>query len=366
MDKLITVGIPAFKAEKEIVDCLASVQIQTIVDEVSIIIAADNPGDNYEFLNSRFPQLDINVLPCEKNVGPGLARQHCLDACKTPWITFIDADDILVNPLSLEYLKSGIENQQIIEVQGIFYQTIKAPNGQTMLLPRNDISHPWVFGRLYNTKFLKQNDICFTELRAMEDGEFNWKIRMTIEGTQFKINIVNQPIYMWREGSDHSITRIGRDEKDIPQYNYDLCPLGSTIAAINASKFVKKRNPFNGGVNRFIAEMMVGQYFTYVECLAKKEIFASQCLFNAKRFYHEAYKDIESTVSDDILKQIYTTQMAAKAKELIGIIPSITFFDFMREVKSLYYGGENELMKIREQLPNDILENDKKTGVSLW
>lgn len=366
MDKLITVGIPAFKAEKEIVDCLASIQIQTIVDEVSIIIAADNPGDDYDFLKSRFPQLDITILSCEKNVGPGLARQHCLDACKTKWITFIDADDILVNPLSLEYLKAGIENQQTIEVQGIFYQTIIAPNGQTMLMPRNDVTHPWVFGRLYNVNFLKQNNIEFTELRAMEDGEFNWKIRMTIEGTPFKINVVNQPIYMWREGSEHSITRIGRDEKDIPQYNYDLCPLGSTIAAINASKFVKKRNPFNGGVNRFIAELMVGQYFTYIECLEKKKIFAKQNFFNAKRFYNEAYKEIENTISDDILKQIYTSQLAAKAKDLIGIIPEITFFEFMDKVKNDIYGGQEELEQIRSELPNNILENDKKTGVSLW
>jgi hypothetical protein len=52
------------------------------------------------------------------------------------------------------------------------------------LLPRNEIEHPWVFGRLYNVKFLKENKIKFSSLRAMEDGEFNWKIRMLIEGTQ--------------------------------------------------------------------------------------------------------------------------------------------------------------------------------------
>lgn len=366
MDKLITIGIPAFKAEKEIVDCLASIQIQTIVDEVSIIIASDNPGDDYSFLNDRFPQLRIKSINCNSNTGPGLARQRCLDACDTPWITFIDADDILVNPLSLEYLKSGIKDQQVIEVQGIFYQTIKMPNGQTMLMPRNDIGHPWVFGRLYNTKFLKQNDIAFTELRAMEDGEFNWKIRMTIEGTPFRIEMVNQPIYMWREGSEHSITRIGKDDKDIPQYNFDLCPLGSTIAAINASNFVRKKNPFNGGVIRFIAEMMVGQYFTYIECKDKKPIFAEQNFFNAKRYYHESYKTIEANITDDILKQLYTTQLAAKARDLIGIIPEITFFEFMESIKTEDYGGEEELMSIREKLPEDILENDRKTGVSLW
>lgn len=366
MDKLLTIGIPAFKAEKEIIDCIASIQIQTIVDEVGIIIAADDPDDNYEFILNRFPTLDIEILRTVKNTGPGLARQRCLDICKTPWITFIDADDIFASPMALEYLKYGVNSTYTIEVQGAFCQVITV-NKKTFMTPRNDISHPWVFGRMYNVKFLKDNDICFTELRAMEDGEFNWKIRMTIDGTAFRIDVVDKPIYLWREGSEHSITRIGREgPNDIPQYNFDLCPIGSTIAAINASNFVKKRNPFNGGVNRFIAEMMVGQYFTYIECVEKKKIFAEQNLFNAKRFYHEAYAPIESTISNDILKQIYTTQLAVKAKDLIGIIPDITFFDFMDKVKTDEYGGEEELKAIRKNLPGDILENDFKTGVSIW
>ena len=45
--KLITIGIPAYNAEDHICDCLASIQIQSIVDEVCVIIAADDPKDNY-------------------------------------------------------------------------------------------------------------------------------------------------------------------------------------------------------------------------------------------------------------------------------------------------------------------------------
>jgi hypothetical protein len=84
------------------------------------------------------------------------------------------------------------------------------------MMPRNDLGHPWVFGRLYNTNFLKSNQIEFSKLRAMEDGEFNWKIRMTIEGSPLQINIIEAPIYLWRIGSEHSITRIGVDEDGIP------------------------------------------------------------------------------------------------------------------------------------------------------
>ena len=362
----ITIGIPAYKANDHICDCLSSIQIQSIKEDVTVIIASDNPEDDYEWVKDRYPDLNIDILSCEKNTGPGLARQRCLEACKTDWITFIDADDVFYTPMSLESLVGGI-TQNVIEVQGAFLQEIeKNPHG-VRALPRNDAGHPWVFGRLYNTQFLKQNEIAFSELRAMEDGEFNWKIRMTIEGTPFIINIIDQPIYLWRVGSEHSITRSGIDEKDgMPQYNFDLCQIGATIASIRASKFCKKRNPFNGGVDRFITEMMVSQYFTYIECKSKKPIFAEQNMFNAKRFYHECYKEIENRIDDKILSDIYTMQRAQHGQDLLGIIPEISFFDFMSKVKTDEYRGEEELKEIRSKFPEEIIENDIKTGVATF
>lgn len=363
--KKMTIGIPAFKAQKHICDCLASIQIQTIKNDISIIIASDFEEDDYSFVNNFFPDLDITILPCKKNTGPGLARQRCIDACKTDQITFIDADDVFFTPFALEILNGGIA-PNVIEVQAPFLQEI-APNPQGVRsMPRNDMGHPQVFGRLYNIQFLKQNKITFDELRAMEDGEFNQKIRMTISGTSLKINILNDPVYLQRIGSEHSITRIGEDEDGIPQYNFDLCQIGATIASIRAAQFCKKKNPFNGGVDKFVTDMMVGQYFTYIECLKKKPIFEKQNFFNAKRFYNECFKEIEERISDEILTEIYTTCRKEHGDELIGIIPKISFFEFMDKIKNEPYRGEEELKEIRAELPEKIIENDIKTGVAIF
>lgn len=357
----LTVGIPAYKAKGHICDCLSSIQIQSKRDDVEIIIASDYPGEDYSYLKKKFSDLNITALSCDKNVGPGLARQKCLDACKTEWITFIDADDVFYTPFALEILLQGIQSNVVV-VQSAFLQEIENhPNVRSV--PRNDIGHPWVFGRLYNVQFLKANDIKFSELRAMEDGEFNWKIRMTIEGTPFKINILNDAVYLWRTGSEHSITRTGVEENGIPQYNFDLCQIGATEASIRAVKFCKERNPFNGGIDRFITEMMVDKYFTYIECLDKKPVFGEQNLFNAKKFYHECYAEIESKVSTKILSDIYTVQRGQHGEDLIGIIPEISFFEFMEKVKTEQYGGEDELKEIRSKLPKKLIDNDIKTGV---
>lgn len=363
----LTVGIPAYKAQSHIMDCIASISIQSIVADTKIIIAADDPEDDYQFVKSIYPKLDITILPCESNSGPGLARQRCLDACTTDWITFIDADDVFWTPFALEILRSRIA-LNVIEVEGVFLQEVAENPQGIRAIPQNNVTgHPWVFGRLYCVSFLRQSEIAFSELRAMEDGEFNWKIRMTIEGTSLRIEPVNEYVYLWRIGSEHSITRIGGDSKDgIPQYNFDLCQIGGTIASIRAAKFCKEKNPFNGNVNRFVTEMMVGQYFTYIECLKRKEIFAQQNFFNAKRFYHECYKEIEHTISEKILTDMYTVQLSQKAPSLIGIIPQISFFEFMDKVRTEEYRGEDELREIRNALPREIIDNDIKTGVAVY
>ena len=142
--KKLTVGIPAFKAQPHICDALASIQTQTYRDFTSVIIASDFPTDDYSFVKDRYPDLDITILPCEKNVGPGLARQHALDACKTDWITFMDADDVLMGPFALESLYVGAtQDRNIIESQGIFYQEIETEDPMGMRMsPRNDAGHP--------------------------------------------------------------------------------------------------------------------------------------------------------------------------------------------------------------------------------
>ena len=361
--KLITVGIPAFKAEKHICDCLSSIQIQSIRDDVAVIIANDNPGDDYSFVKKRFPDLDITILDCKENTGPGLARQRCADAAKTAWITWIDADDVFYDPMARENLREGI-TPDCIEVRGIFCQEIDPNPMKVRMMPRTDEGHPWVFGRLYNLQFLKSNDIKFSKLRAMEDGELNWKVRLSIEGFPVKINFVEKVVYLWRKGSEHSITRIGIEENDgTPLYNWDLCQVGATAASINAIKFCKKKNPFNGSITRFTVEMMIGQYFTYVQCLEQKPMFAEENLFNAKRFYHSCYKQIEDQIDDKVLKTMYTMQYAGHSQDMVGIIPQLTFFQFLDKIKTEEYRGKEEFDEIRSKLPDWVKELDEKSGV---
>ena len=60
---------------------------------------------------------------------------------------------------------------------------------------------------------------------------------------------------------------------------------------------------------------------------------------------------------------LYTAQNAARSQEMIGIIPDITFFEFMDKVKTEEFGGKTEFEAIREELPTWVKELDLKSGV---
>ena len=108
--KKITIGVPVYKAKGTINKLLASLLMQTMSNDIAVILANDYPADNgsYNYVKKLYPDLDITILDCEKNTGPGLARQRALDACKTEWITFMDADDILLSPFAIEELYNNM------------------------------------------------------------------------------------------------------------------------------------------------------------------------------------------------------------------------------------------------------------------
>jgi glycosyltransferase involved in cell wall biosynthesis len=89
-----SIVIPAFNAEKTIIDCLDSVEKQTFRDFEVIIIndgSSDRTGDLIaEFsLSSSLKIMTLN----QNNLGVSVARNGGMSIAKGLWIAFLDADD---------------------------------------------------------------------------------------------------------------------------------------------------------------------------------------------------------------------------------------------------------------------------------
>ena len=356
----IAIGIPAYKAQSTIEECLSSINIQSMRQEINVIIANDNPGDDYTYLSDKFPKLHITYAHTEHNGGPGIARNKCIEVSNDNYIMFMDADDCLYSPYAVETLYRGITNPTVIQSQGIFVQEC-TNNNQHILMPQRNPNHPWSFGRLTNLAFLKQMGIDFGKLPNMEDGRFQWCINLVIEGTQWKRNILNEIVYTWKEGSEHSITRGGTDiNGGIPVYNYSMCQIGASIAAKQAVELALAKNPFNGSIQRFLLEQMIGHYFTYYECLEKCPKFAEQNWWLSKWFYHNAYSKYTSNISKEVVDKYYMQMLSQKANTL-NKFPELTYNQWIERIATEEYKFE-ELADIRNRLPKEILDVERKSG----
>lgn len=356
----VCVGIPAYKAQKTIEECLSSVNVQSMKKDVNVIISNDNPGDDYTYLNERFPDLHIEYIDTDKNAGPGTARNRVIEKCTDDFLTFIDADDVFWSPYALETLYTAVNQPGVIMSMGTFTSPVNTPQG-VRFINHNEPDHPWVFGKMISVPFIKQNGIFQGNGICMEDGEWNWKIRLLIEGTNLKINKVNDIVYLWKEGSEHSITRSGTDiNGGIPVYNFGMCQIGAAIAARNAIKFVLDKNPFNGNVQRFALMQMIGHYFTYYESLEKKQPFTEQLWWLSQWYYHNVYKVYCSNLSQDIVDKFYMQILSQKGKTL-SKFPELTFEQWFNEIKTKEFSME-QLVEIRKKIPQAILDVEKKSG----
>lgn len=357
----VSIGIPAYKAQKTIEECLSSINVQTYRDDIEVVISNDNPGvDDYSYLSDLFKKLHIVYTETDKNGGPGIARNKAIEVATGDYIMFMDADDILYSPYAVEQLYIGVCQPNVVQCQAVFAQNMKY-NGQNKLYLHKEPTHPWSFGRLTNLQFLKQTGINFGKLPNMEDGRFQWCINLFIEGTQLKRSFIEDVVYVWKEGSEHSITRNGTDINDgIPVYNYSMCQIGASIAAKQAIEFCLAKNPFNGNVAKFALEQMVGHYFTYYECLEKCPKFAEQNWWLSKWFYHECYKKYCGNLSIDLMDKFYMKMLAAKGPGL-DKFPELTFRQWFEKITTEEYRFE-ELAEIRSKLPSEILDAERKSG----
>lgn len=358
----IAIGIPAYKAQNTIEECLSSINIQSMRDDINVIISNDNPGvDDYSYLKKLFPKLHITLTETDKNGGPGIARNKAIEVAKDDYIMFMDADDILYSPYAVEQLYRGVTAApNVVQSQGIFLQTAKV-NGVTNLIPQQNPNHPWSFGRLTNLNFLKSNKIDFGLLPNMEDGRFQWCINLVIEGTQLKRNLLKDVVYVWKEGSEHSITRSGTDiNGGVPVYNYSMCQIGASIAAKQAVEFALSKNPFNGSIQKFLLEQMIGHYFTYYECKERCPKFAEQNWWLSKWFYHNCYAKYCQNLNDDLIDRFYMQMLSAKGRDLQKF-PELTFSQWFEKIKTEEFVFE-ELAEIRSRLPQEILDVERKSG----
>ena len=217
MDKLVTVIIPAWNAERWLENTLRSVLGQSY-PRLRVLVIDDGSTDGTAALLERLrredARLDWRTVP---NGGPAAARNRALEQLPegTDYVMFLDADDLL-EPDAVEYALTNGDGAELV----IFGCSIQRPDGSRRpccekeeLLDRQGLAA--ALPRLYKSNLLNQvwaklyaadlvRDLRFPDYRWGEDRLFLFEALQKLQ--RLKVLPESKHRYVMHEG-ESLITR---------------------------------------------------------------------------------------------------------------------------------------------------------------
>ena len=204
MKSKISVIVPAYNAEKYIIECLNSIENQTY-QNVEIIVVDDGSTDNtYTVVEEYAKNRNNIILFHQENGGVCAARNKGIEISSGEYITFLDADDyFLTDTLQVLFDTITSRNADIVGGTVVNEDTSGSPDDvepviwsgeQGLINALND--HPFTYsscGKLFKRDFL--NSTRFVNGKRIHEDSF-FVFCMMVK--QPKVVIVNKPVYIYR------------------------------------------------------------------------------------------------------------------------------------------------------------------------
>lgn len=189
---LVSVIVPVYNAEKYLDRCIDSILSQTMT-EFELLLIDDGSNDNSGRICDEYAEKDVRVRVFHKpNGGVSSARNLGLENAEGKWITFCDADDVVL-PLwlsnyidnacdSVDYVVQGfLADKPILEAEDsepfnnrkLSFSFEGTMEDGVLLMGKNTMLG-YVWCKLFKRSIIKQFNISFNELyNFQEDMIFN-------------------------------------------------------------------------------------------------------------------------------------------------------------------------------------------------
>ncbi len=317
---MIDVIIAAYNAHDTIEQALNSILMQNIVDKLKVYIVNDKSDKDYSSIVKKYKKyLDLTELSYEENRGPGFARNYGLKHSKSPYIVFLDADDIFHSHYSIEMLYNSITKGSYDLVISNFIEEL-APD---KYLPhiRDKI---WDHGKIYRREFIEKNKIFFADERSNEDLFFNY---LTILSGA-KYSFIDSITYVWQNNkesltrkNDHEFNHTGLDG-----YNRNL---------LNLSKILEKRKNMESKIAKVLFFGLLQMYYTFLHFEKINNEVGIDLLKKSTRdnilFFNKYKDDLDINDKNEIIYNELTKYLKQNNLHLL-VLPDKTFDDFLNEV----------------------------------
>lgn len=194
-EALVSVILPAYNAEKNIGECIRSLQDQTY-QNIEIIVIDDGSTDGTAGRVRACATADGRVLyRYQENAGSGPARNRGLELSRGEWIMFVDADDRVDRDIVKALYDAAFESRTDLVCAG-WTDVMRVGSREKRRIPRipkarylrtpkecRDALMDMLFEdvltaptrKLYSAKIIRQHGIQFPPLRRSEDIVFNYR-----------------------------------------------------------------------------------------------------------------------------------------------------------------------------------------------
>lgn len=185
--------------EKMIAPLLDSIEIQQGIDfsgHVGVIIVNDGSST---FLGKEFLSKYSFPIQYHKDPHRGIAgtRNALLHYAKADYIMFCDADDMFGSMVAIYSILRSIRDGGFDELISYFYSE-QVVNGQYFYNENNRIIHPFIHGKVYNHKYLMDNNIQFNEeVSYHEDVYFSF----LAHSCATTVKLLQQYAYIWKHNA---------------------------------------------------------------------------------------------------------------------------------------------------------------------
>lgn len=230
-NKLISIIMPTYNVEHYITQTIQSILSQNSSNYKLIIVDDHSTDKTVEIINKEFLQEisnnKITIINLDKNSGPSRARQIGLKNIDTPYVTFIDSDDLYLSTNVISLLETSIKryNPDCIMYKYITdHGKIKIKKNYSLpehtlisnriaLIQKIKKPHPiwhYIWNKCYRTDIIKNNHISFQEkLRVAEDVCFNEEFLLHCKRLLF----INQYLYLYNCINSQSISKVNSSKK---------------------------------------------------------------------------------------------------------------------------------------------------------
>ncbi len=222
----ISVIIPVYNAEKYLEQCLNSILNQSFKN-IEIICVDDGSTDNSKDILEQYCNKYSNVIIFyQENSGSGVARNKGLNNSVGEYISFIDADDFIIDETSLEQMfnlakkkNSNMVGANLMTfeeekfVKSRYYEFITE---EKTIKPEN-YGIPWFFYRnIFKRDFIIKNNITFPDYLRGQDPVFLAEILSKID----KIDVIPVDFYAYRYSKSEN--KLNTREKKVHFFKHFL------------------------------------------------------------------------------------------------------------------------------------------------